>query len=430
MCVVSQQLIDGVTQRLSDVERALQLDTVQTKIAELEAECAKEDFWADPARASKTMATLTNLKQTQTTMRDAHALLDDLVVAYEFALDEMQNAVLPASSSAASGTTASGPSTSEPHDATSSQAAAPGEARRAAHIPAASDADAPADTGAQAQSDMMREAQHTYTKLTCLLDELELNRWFCDPYDQGDAIVTIKPGQGGLEAQDWCAMLLKMYCKYCERKSWRVTINDCPQAEVIGIDRATFTVHGVRAYGMLKAEAGVHRLVRISPTDAKHRRQTTFAGVEVIPVLPEETDVEINPQDVRVDVFHASGPGGQGVNTTDSAVRLTHMPSGIVVSCQNERSQLQNKAAAMEILKARLYELQRQQRASQLNDLKGLTTTISWGNQIRNYILYPFQLVKDTRTQVETGNVDAVLQEGNLDPFIIAYLRWKQEQGN
>lgn len=425
MCVVSQQLIDGVTQRLSDVERALQLDTVQTKIAELEAECAKEDFWADPARASKTMATLTNLKQTQTTMRDAHALLDDLVVAYEFALDEMQNAVLPASSS-----TVSSSSASEPHDATSSQAATTGEARRAAHIPAASDADAPAAAGAQAQSDMMREAQHTYMELTCLLDELELNRWFCDPYDQGDAIVTIKPGQGGLEAQDWCAMLLKMYCKYCERKSWRVTINDCPQAEVIGIDRATFTVHGVRAYGMLKAEAGVHRLVRISPTDAKHRRQTTFAGVEVIPVLPEETDVEINPQDVRVDVFHASGPGGQGVNTTDSAVRLTHMPSGIVVSCQNERSQLQNKAAAMEILKARLYELQCQQRASQLNDLKGLTTTISWGNQIRNYILYPFQLVKDTRTQVETGNVDAVLQEGNLDPFIIAYLRWKQEQGN
>ncbi len=430
MCVVSQQLIDGVTQRLSDVERALQLDTVQTKIAELEAECAKEDFWGDPARASKTMATLTNLKQTQATMRDAHALLDDLVVAYEFALDEMQNAALPASGSTASGTTVSNPSASEPHDAASSEATTPGEARSISHIPAASDAASPADTAAQTQSDMMREAQHTYKTLTGLLDELELNRWFCDPYDQGDAIVTIKPGQGGLEAQDWCAMLLKMYCKYCERRSWRVTINDCPQAEVIGIDRATFTVHGVRAYGMLKAEAGVHRLVRISPTDAKHRRQTTFAGVEVIPVLPEETDVEINPQDVRVDVFHASGPGGQGVNTTDSAVRLTHMPSGIVVSCQNERSQLQNKAAAMEILKARLYELQRQQRASQLNDLKGLTTTISWGNQIRNYILYPFQLVKDTRTQVETGNVDAVLQEGNLDPFIIAYLRWKQEQGN
>lgn len=420
MCVVSQQLIDGVTQRLSDVERALQLDTVQTKIAELEAECAKEDFWADPARASKTMATLTNLKQTQTTMRDAHALLDDLVVAYEFALDEMQNAALPVSNL----------DVSHPHNAASPEATTSGEARSISHIPAASDAALPADTAAQTQSDMMREAQHTYKTLTGLLDEVELNRWFCDPYDQGDAIVTIKPGQGGLEAQDWCAMLLKMYCKYCERKSWRVTINDCPQAEVIGIDRATFTVHGVRAYGMLKAEAGVHRLVRISPTDAKHRRQTTFAGVEVIPVLPEETDVEINPQDVRVDVFHASGPGGQGVNTTDSAVRLTHMPSGIVVSCQNERSQLQNKAAAMEILKARLYELQRQQRATQLNDLKGLTTTISWGNQIRNYILYPFQLVKDTRTQVETGNVDAVLQEGNLDPFIIAYLRWKQEQGN
>ncbi len=261
------------------------------------------------------------------------------------------------------------------------------------------------------------------------MGELELASWFTDELDHGDAIVTITPGQGGLEAQDWCEMLFHMYQRYCERRGWKVDVNDAPAAEVIGIDRATFTVSGKNAYGMLRAEAGVHRLVRISPTDAKKRRQTTFAGVEVLPVLPDDIEVEIEQSDLRIDVYHASGPGGQGVNTTDSAVRITHLPTGLVVTCQNERSQLQNKAAAMQILKSRLYEMERERRESELEELRGPKHEISFGNQIRNYVLYPFQLVKDTRTGLECGNVDSVLKDGDLDAFVIAYHRWSCGEG-
>ena len=236
--------------------------------------------------------------------------------------------------------------------------------------------------------------------------------------------MTVTPGQGGLEAQDWCEMLFRMYLRYCDRRGWKVTVNDAPAAEVIGIDRATFTVSGKNAYGMLRAEQGVHRLVRISPTDDKKRRQTTFAGVEVLPVLPDDVEVEIDPNDLRIDVYHASGHGGQGVNTTDSAVRITHLPTGTVVTCQNERSQLQNKAFAMKILKSRLYEMELEKRAAELDELRGPKHDIGFGNQIRSYVLYPYQLVKDLRTGVETGNVESVLDDGDLDRFVVGYHRW------
>ena len=268
------------------------------------------------------------------------------------------------------------------------------------------------------------EASSTAAELEASIDQMELSSWFTGEFDHGSAIVTIKPGQGGLEAQDWTFMLFKMYMKYCARRGWKVTINDCPAAEVIGIDRATFTVEGRDAFGMLRAEAGVHRLVRISPTDDKKRRQTTFAGVEVIPVLPDDIEIEVAPDDIRVDVYHASGPGGQGVNTTDSAVRVTHLPTGIVVTCQNERSQIQNKAACMQILKARLYELELEKREEALDQIRGPKHTIGFGNQIRSYVLYPYQMVKDLRSGVETGNVEAVLDDGDLDPFIVGYHRW------
>ena len=223
-------------------------------------------------------------------------------------------------------------------------------------------------------------------------------------------------------------MLFKMYLKYAERKHWKVTVNDAPPGEAIGLDRATFTVSGHNAYGMLTSEQGVHRLVRISPTDDKKRRHTTFAGVEVLPVVPDDIEVDINEEDLRIDVYHSSGHGGQGVNTTDSAVRITHLPTGIVVTCQNERSQIQNKATAMGILRSKLYELEERKRQEELDELRGPQQDISFGSQIRNYVLYPYQMVKDLRTGVETGNVEAVLGDGDLDQFVIAYHRWLTSQ--
>ncbi len=355
-------------QRCEQVGMYLHIDELRAHVDKLTVQAGETTFWNDAARATEVMAQLGALKEKLNQYDSAHKLLLDSQAAFELA-----------------------------------------------------------DTSSQ-DDEMLIEAKRLASKLTDVLDNLELNTWFNDEFDTGAAIVTITPGQGGLEAQDWCDMLFKMYLHYCERKSWSVDINDAPVGEVIGIDRATFTVTGKNAYGMLRAEQGVHRLVRISPTDAKKRRQTTFAGVEVLPVLPQTIEVQIDTQDIRIDVYHASGPGGQGVNTTDSAVRITHIPTGIVVTCQNERSQLQNKAAAMQILRSKLYELEKQRREEELDDLRGPKHDISWGNQIRNYILYPFQLVKDTRTQVETGNVDAVLQEGDLDQFIIAYHRWASER--
>ncbi|MCL2883066.1 MAG: peptide chain release factor 2 [Coriobacteriia bacterium] len=278
---------------------------------------------------------------------------------------------------------------------------------------------------AEEDEELYAEACSNLLDVTKRIDLLELASWFDGQFDSGDAIVSVNPGQGGLEAQDWTDMLFKMYLRYVQRQGWKAEVLDAPVGEVIGLDHATFIVSGHNAYGMLMAEAGVHRLVRISPTDIKQRRQTTFAGVEVLPVLPDDIEVEINQADIRVDVFRASGPGGQSVNTTDSAVRITHLPTNTVVTCQNEKSQIQNKDSAMRILKSRLYELEQAKRHAELDELRGPKVEAAWGNQIRNYVLYPYQQVKDLRTGVETGNVNAVLKDGDLDQFIIAFLRAK-----
>ena len=363
MADIAKGDMDALEARLAEVEGYLHLDARRAEVSELEQQSAAPGFWDDADAARGIMERLTRAKEDIQALEDARGKLDDARTAFELGSE-------------------------------------------------------------MGDDELLAEAQALCDELSHDLGELELSSWFSDELDHGDAIVTVTPGQGGLEAQDWCAMLFRMYQAYCSRRGWKVTVNDAPAGEAIGLDRAMFTVAGHNAYGMLRAEQGVHRLVRISPTDAKKRRQTTFAGVEVLPVLPDDIQVEINPDDLRIDVFHSHGHGGQGVNTTDSAVRITHLPTGIVVTCQNERSQLQNKAFAMNVLRSKLYEMELERRAAEMDELRGPKHDISWGNQIRSYVLYPYQLVKDLRTEVETGNVDSVLVGGDLDPFIVAYHRW------
>ena len=363
MAEVSLAQLEALAGRLEQVASYLHIEGRREEAARLEAASAEPGFWDDAEAASHVMAQLARAKEAVQGIEDARSRLEDARTALELG-EEMGD------------------------------------------------------------DDLLAEAEQACTELSHELDELELASWFTDELDYGDAIVTVTPGQGGLEAQDWCGMLFRMYQSYCTRRGWKVTVNDAPVAEGIGLDRAMFTVSGKNAYGMLRAEQGVHRLVRISPTDAKKRRQTTFAGVEVLPVLPDDVQVDINPDDLRIDVFHSHGHGGQGVNTTDSAVRITHLPTGIVVTCQNERSQLQNKAFAMNVLRAKLYEMELERRAAEMDELRGPKHDIGFGNQIRSYVLYPYQMIKDLRTGVETGNTSAVLDGGDLDAFVVGYHRW------
>lgn len=241
------------------------------------------------------------------------------------------------------------------------------------------------------------------------------------PYDRNNAIVSLHAGAGGTEAMDWVAMLFRMYTRWCEDKGYEVKVLDMLPGEEAGIKSVTFHVIGPNAYGYLRCERGVHRLVRISPFDASGRRHTSFASVDVMPELEDDTEIEIRPEDLRIDTYRASGAGGQHVNKTESAVRITHIPTGIVVQCQNERSQIQNRETAMKMLKARLLELKEREQEEKLRQLKGEVKKIEWGSQIRSYVFHPYNLVKDHRTGAETGNIQAVM-DGEIDQFINAYL--------
>ena len=259
------------------------------------------------------------------------------------------------------------------------------------------------------------------------LDALELESLFFDEYDDADAILSVHAGAGGVDAQDWAEMMARMYQRFLADSGFDVTVEEVTEGDEAGIKSATFTVKGDRAYGILESERGVHRLVRISPFDANARRHTSFAGVDVVPDLGDEADIEVSEEDLRIDTYRSQGAGGQHVNTTDSAVRITHLPSGIVVQCQNERSQLQNKARAMEMLKARLAERARVDRLAHLDEIRGEQGEAAWGRQVRSYVLQPYQMVKDLRTDHEVGNVQGVL-DGDLQGFVEAYLRYRRAQ--
>jgi peptide chain release factor 2 len=284
------------------------------------------------------------------------------------------------------------------------------------------------DLAEEGDPDAVAELRQRLEQLESDLDALELRRLLGGEHDAGHAIVEIHPGAGGLEAQDWAEMLLRMYLRWCERRGFRTELLEHQPGEGAGLKSATFTVQGPYAYGYLKAEAGVHRLVRISPFDANARRQTSFASVLVLPDIEEDIQVEIRDEDLRIDTYRSSGAGGQHVNKTDSAVRLTHLPTGIVVACQNERSQHKNKSMAMKILKARLYELERRKQEEKMAALTKGKKEIGFGHQIRSYVLQPYRMVKDHRTGVEIGNADAVL-DGDLDAFIDGYLRQQASGG-
>jgi peptide chain release factor 2 len=349
---------------LESIEAVTDLPALRAEIAQLSEQAGQPDLWNDPEEAQRVTSRLSHAQGELRRVEELRRRLDDLPVLYELAEDE-------------------------------------------------------GDESAIADADAER------TKLREDISALEVRTLLSGEYDQREALVTIRAEAGGVDAADWAEMLMRMYLRWAERHGYAVDVYDTSYAEEAGIKSATFQVHAPFAYGTLSVEQGTHRLVRISPFDNQGRRQTSFAGVEVTPVVESSDHVEIDEKDLRIDVYRSSGPGGQGVNTTDSAVRITHLPTGIVVSCQNERSQIQNRATAMMVLQAKLLELQRQEERAKMDALKD--TGSSWGNQMRSYVLHPYQMVKDLRTEHEVGNPSAVL-DGEIDGFIEAGIRWRRSQ--
>ncbi|MEO7802989.1 MAG: peptide chain release factor 2 [Actinomycetota bacterium] len=347
--------------QLSDVRSSFDVEAKIKTAAELELLTASPSFWDNQAEATKTMSRISRLQ--------------DDVRAFETLADNLEEASVH-------------------------------------HQLAQEESD-------QASYD---EAIATLDQLDSSVAELEIRTLLSGEHDEADAIASLHAGEGGTESCDWAEMLLRMFLRWAERRGLQTQILDLQPGDEAGIKQVTFTVKGRFSYGLISTERGVHRLVRISPFDSSSRRHTSFASLDVIPAIEDEAEAEIDSKDLRIDVYRSGGPGGQSVNTTDSAVRITHLPSGIVVAVQNERSQLQNKAVAMKILAARLAEQTRRERQQDLEDLRGEQMIIGFGSQIRSYVMHPYQMVKDRRTETETGNVAAVL-DGDIDQFIAAELR-------
>ena len=347
---------------LQEVIDSLDLDGKSKRIEELEMELEAPGFWDDPDSSNRKMKELKNLKDTRDLCEKLKTQYSDIETLIEMGYEE----------------------------------------------------DDP---------EMEGEIRGELDEFVAELDELRISTLLSGEYDKSNAILKLNAGAGGTESCDWCSMLYRMYTRWAEKKGFSVEVLDYLDGDEAGIKSVTFQVNGENAYGYLKSEKGVHRLVRISPFNAQGKRQTSFVSLDVMPDIEEDLDIEINPEDLRVDTYRSSGAGGQHINKTSSAVRITHLPTGVVVQCQNERSQFQNKDKAMQMLKAKLYLLKQEANAEKLSDIRGEVKDIAWGNQIRSYVLQPYKLVKDLRTDQEVSNADGVL-DGNLDPFINAYLKW------
>jgi peptide chain release factor 2 len=360
--------IAALASTLTTVERVLDVDGLRAKVVNLEQEASDPKLWDDQTRAQKVTSDLSHTQGELRRVEELRSRLDDLPVLYEMAAEE--------------------------EGASSAEALAEADAER--------------------------------VKLHTDIEAMEVRTLLSGEYDEREAVVTIRSGAGGVDAADWAEMLMRMYIRWAEKHGYGVEVFDTSYAEEAGIKSATFAVHAPYAYGNLSVEQGTHRLVRISPFDNQGRRQTSFAEVEVLPVVETTDHIEIPEGDLRVDVYRSSGPGGQSVNTTDSAVRLTHIPTGIVVTCQNEKSQLQNKVSAMRVLQAKLLERKRLEERAEMDALKGDGGS-SWGNQMRSYVLHPYQMVKDLRNDYEVGNPAAVL-DGDIDGFLEAGIRWRNRK--
>jgi len=359
------EAIQALDQTLQTIEAVLVLDAMNAEAATLEDQAAAPNLWDDPDAAQKVTSRLSYVQGEIRRMTTLRRRVDDLGVLADLA-------------------------------------------------------------EAEADADALAEVDAELVDLTKAMGEAEVRTLLSGEYDAREAVVTIRAEAGGVDAADFAEMLMRMYLRWAERHNYKTVVYDTSYSEEAGIKSATFQVQAPYAYGTLSVEQGTHRLVRISPFDNQGRRQTSFAGVEVLPVVQQTDHVEISEDEIRVDVYRSSGPGGQGVNTTDSAVRITHLPTGIVVSCQNERSQLQNRATAMAVLQSKLLERRRQEEQAKMNALKG-DTGGSWGNQMRSYVLHPYQMVKDLRTEYEVGNPQAVL-DGEIDGFLEAGIRWRRQQ--